>query len=50
MIHGCCLTAANYAAHARVTAESFLEQHPGSKFSVLSVEEPAPAFSQDEPF
>ncbi len=50
MIQGCCLTASNYAAHARVTAESFLEHHPGARFSVLSVEEPAPAFSQNESF
>jgi hypothetical protein len=50
LIQGCALTASNYTAHARVTAESFLEWHPEAKFSVLSVEDPSPEFSQDEPF
>ncbi|HWX44265.1 MAG TPA: hypothetical protein VNY52_02970 [Solirubrobacteraceae bacterium] len=39
-IHGCTVIARNYAAHARVLAESFLAHNPGAGFSVLIVDDP----------
>jgi hypothetical protein len=39
-IDGCTVVARNYAAHARVLAESFLDAHPGSSFTILVVDDP----------
>jgi len=38
-IDGCTVTTRNYAAHARVLAESFLRHNPGASFTVLVVDD-----------
>lgn len=48
-MHGCTITSSYYLAHARVLAESFLQRHPGAKFSVLLIDGAA-GLSGDEPF
>jgi hypothetical protein len=49
-MHGCTIMTPRYRAHARVLAESFLAHHPDASFSVLAIEDGAPAGADDEPF
>jgi hypothetical protein len=38
---GCAVASRRFLAQARVTAESFLEHHPGGRFAVLIPDDPA---------
>ena len=44
----CTIIARNYAAHARVLAESFLEHHPDGTCSVLVIDDPTGFLNADE--
>ena len=49
--HACTIVARNYLAFARVLAHSFLEHHPGGRFTVLLLDDEDDVVdAEDEPF
>ena len=47
-MQACTIVARNYLPQARVLARSFREHHPGVPFTVLIIDDPAPAASAEE--
>jgi glycosyltransferase involved in cell wall biosynthesis/SAM-dependent methyltransferase len=47
-VRGCTIIAKNYLAQARVLADSFLQHHPGSTFTVLVIDEIDGYFDPDD--
>ena len=46
----CTIIARNYLPHARVLAASFLDHHPGGRFTTLVVDDPGTGVRSAEPF
>jgi glycosyltransferase involved in cell wall biosynthesis len=48
-LHACTIVARNYLPHARVVSQSFLEQHPGARFTTLLIDD-RDRSAEGEPF